>query len=248
MLKPFYEKADEVPEELKEHYTEKDGAFVLDGFVTNDKIKEFRTNNINLKKLADELQGQLLEFKDIDPVKHAEAAKKLQELENKRLVDANEWGVLKSNLETAHLDSMKEANKKSENIQDGWNKEKIANQAAMVVLKHAVPAEGNMQYIQSDIQKIATIDPQTQEIVFLNEKGIKIENEAKDGNLTLEEYMTKTYIPKSSLFQKSEGGGALGGKDIQMVTQGQVRIENISGIDIPGSMIDDLASGKIKAI
>jgi len=243
-----YTQESEIPEALKEHYTEKDGAWVPEGFVAKSKLDEFRENNRNLAKDREVLQTQLLKFKDIDPDKYSESVKKLQELENNRLAEAGEWKVLKANLEQQHGDLLKVEKDKAAAVQKGWNKEKIGNQTAMTVLKHAMPAGGNMKYIQADIQQIAAIDPDTDAIVFLNEKGLKLKNEAGDADLTLEEYLTKTYIPGSNLFQKSEGGGALGSATIPIMQHGQVSIDNISGRDIPGSMIDDLASGKVKAV
>ena len=248
MLKQSYDKETEIPEGLKEHYTSKDGVFVLDGFVPKNKVDEFRSNNISLVKEKTELENQLLKFKDIDPDKYSESVQKLQELENSRLEQAGEWKVLKANLEQQSAEAIKAAKTQAAKIQEGWNKEKIANQTAMTVLKHAMPAEGNMKYIQADIQSVTSIDPDTNQIVFLDEKGLKLKNEAGDKDLTLEEYLTKTYIPSSNLFKRSEGGGALGGVNIPMVTQGQVRVDNVSGRDVPGSMIEDLASGKIKAV
>jgi len=247
MLK-LYTKESEIPEALKEHYVEKDGTWVPEGFVSKDKLDEFRTNNRDLAKERTELQEQLLKFKDIDPDKYAESVEKLQELENNRLAEAGEWKVLKANLETQHAGLLKAEKERAADVQTGWNKEKIGNQTAMTVLEHAMPAEGNMKYIQADIQQIASIDTETDTIVFLDDKGLKKKNEAGDADLTLDEYLTKTYIPKSSLFQKSEGSGALGSASIPLMQHGQVSIDNVSGRDIPGSMIDDLASGKMKAV
>ena len=247
-LKQSYTSKDEIPEALQEHYVESNGSYVLDGYVSKNKVDEFRSNNISLVKEKTELENQLLKFKDIDPDKYSESVQKLQELENSRLEQAGEWKVLKANLEQQSAEAIKAAKTQAAKIQEGWNKEKIANQTAMTVLKHAMPAEGNMKYIQADIQSVTSIDPDTNQIVFLDEKGLKLKNEAGDKDLTLEEYLTKQYIPQSNLFQKSEGGGALGGVNIPMVTQGQVRVDNVSGRDVPGSMIEDLASGKIKAV
>jgi len=247
-LQASYKSQADIPEHLKSEYKEKDGVWHLDGFVPASRLDEFRANNRTLAKEREELQNQLLKFKDIDPAKYSEAVKGLQDLENARLAEAGEWKVLKANLEQQHNDTLKAEKAKAKAIQEGWNKERIANQAAMLVMKHAVPAEGNMKYIQADLQAITTIDPDTNEIVFVDSKGLKLKNEAGDANLTMEEYLVKQYIPKSNLFQKSEGGGALGGFNIPLVTQGQVSIDSISGRDIPGSMISDLASGKLKAV
>ena len=248
MLKPSYASKEEIPEGLQEHYTQKDGIFVLDGFVHKNKVDEFRTNNISLAKEKEELQTQLLKFKDIDPTKYSEAVSKLQDLENDRLAEAGEFKVLKANLEQQHADQLVKEKAARENIQKGWNAEKIANATSNAVLKHALPADGNMRYIQADIQAVTSIDPETNAIVFLDDKGLKLKNEAGDADLTLEEYLTKQYIPKSNLFQKSEGSGSVGGNSIQFASQGQVKVDSISGRDIPGSMIESLASGKIQAV
>lgn len=249
MLQYSYSEESAIPDSIKDSYKKiDDGSWVLDGFVPKTKLDEFRTNNRTLAKEREELQAQLLKFKDIDPAKYAESVEKLQELENNRLAEAGEWKVLKANLEQQHSDTLKAEKAKGVTIQNGWNKERIANQAATIVLKHAIPGEGNMKYIQADIQAVSTIDPDTNQIVFLDDKGLKLKNEAGDGDLTMEEYLVKQYIPKSSLFQRSEGTGSMGGVNIPIVSAGQVSIDSVSGKDIPGSMIDDLATGKVQAV
>jgi len=238
----------EIPEGLKSEYKEKDGVWVLDGFVQSTKLDEFRTNNRELVSEREELKTQLLKFKDIDPTKYAEAVKGLQDLENSRLAEAGEWKVLEANLNQRHADEIKTEKARAIEIQNGWNKERIANQTAMTIMKYAIPAEGNMKYIQADIQSVSSIDPESGQVVFLNDKGLKIMNEAGDEPLTMDEYLTKQYIPKSNLFKKSEGSGAVGGLNTPAVNQGQVSIDSINGQEIPGSMISDLANGKIKAV
>jgi AAA15 family ATPase/GTPase len=248
MLQVSYKQESEIPEGLKEHYEEKEGTWILSGFVPKAKLDEFRSNNRDLAKAKETLEAQLLKFKDIDPTKYAESVQKLQELENERLAAAGEWKILQANLEQSHADALKAEKGRVKAIQEGWNKEKIANQTAMVVMKHAIPEEGNMKYIQADILEMASIDLETNQIVFLDEKGLKKKNEAGDANLTLEEFLTKTYIPKSKLFLKSQGGGAIGTPNIPFIGAGQVSVDAISGRNIPGSMIEDLASGKIVAM
>jgi hypothetical protein len=249
MLNAQYEKESEIPDHLKTEYKKSEnGTWVLDGFVPKSKLSEFRENNRALAKEREELQSQLLRFKDIDPEKYADSVQKLQELENRRLEEAGEWKVLKANLEQQYTDQLKSEKERAKQIQEGWNKERIANQVAMTVTKFAVPGEGNMKYIQNDIQQVASIDPDTGDIVFLNDKGLKIMNEAGDAPLTMDEYLTKQYIPKSSLFKRSEGSGAPGSYDVPLVSAGQVSVDSINGKELPGGMIDDLASGKIKAV
>jgi hypothetical protein len=248
MLQVSYKLESEIPADLKEHYEEKEGVWVLAGFVPKGKLDEFRENNRDLAKAKATLEAQLLKFKDIDPAKYQEAVTKLQELENNRLAEAGEWKVLKANLEQSHADALKGEKLKTKAIQEGWNKEKIANQTAMIVTRYAVPEEGNMKYIQADILEIASIDPETQEIIFLDEKGLKRKNEAGDLNLNLEEYLTKTYIPKSKLFRKSQGAGGLGALDIPLINAGQVSLDSVSGKNISSDMMSKLASGEIQAV
>lgn len=248
MLLVGYKTQEEIPEGLRDHYELKDGAWVLQGFVQKSKLDEFRNNNRNLAKEKEALQIQLLQFKDIDPTKYAEAVEKLQALENDRLAEAGEWKVLKANLEQQHADVLKVEKAKAAAIQEGWNQEKISSQTAMIVTRHAVPEEGNMKYVQADVLEHATIDPETQKIVFLDDKGLKVKNAAGDADLNLEEFLTKTYIPNSNLFRRSEGAGALGGDFVPMLDSSSVSVDHISGKDIPGKMIEDLATGKVKAV
>jgi len=247
MLQQSYKTQAEIPEGIREHYAEREGVFVLDGYVPKSKLDEFRENNRGLSKKTGELEAQLLKFKDIDPTKYSEAVQKLQELENDRLAGAGEYKLLKANLEQQHAEAIKAEKAKAKALQDNWNKERIANQTAMIVMKYAVPEEGNMKYVQADILEKATIDPDTNKIVFLDEKGLKTKNEAGE-DLTLEEFLTKQYIPHSKLFKKSTGGGALGAGDIPMVTRNTVHVDNISGKDISGDMFSKLASGEIQAV
>ena len=84
-----YLKHEEIPEEDRSLYVERDGAFVLDveGVVSQDKLKEFRDNNIKLMKEREELQGKLAKYGDVDPEKYQDALKKLQELDDKKMLD-----------------------------------------------------------------------------------------------------------------------------------------------------------------
>jgi len=248
MLTASYKQESEIPENVKEHYEQKDGMWVLQGFVPKSKLDEFRDNNRNLAREKEALQTQLLQFKDIDPTKYAEAVEKLQALENDRLAEAGEWKVLKANLEQQHAESIKKTKAETAKVQEGWDKERISNQTAMIVMRHAIPAEGNMKYVQADILEKAVLDPETKEVIFLDKAGLKILNAAGDAPLGLEEFLTKTYIPSSKLFLKSEGAGALGGQGIQMLTPNTVAFDSVSGQDISGKMIEDLASGKIKTV
>lgn len=246
MLKTSYPTKEEIPDGLQEHYVEKDGIFILDGFVPKGKLTEFRDNNRNLAKEKEVLQAQLLKFKDIDPEKYAESVEKLQELENNRLEEAGEFKLLTAQRDQAHADELAKQKSKAKVIQDTLDGERIDNATARLVLQYALPAEGNMRYIQADIREAASIDAETGNVVFLDEKGLKIKNE--EGELLTHEAYIEAYIPKSNLFQKSSGGGALGGDTIHMISKGQVKVDSISGKDISGDMLSKLANGEVEAV
>ena len=248
-LQESYGTQEEIPENVRSDYVEKDGTWVLSlltKYVAKNKLDEFRTNNRSLIKDKEALQTQLLKFKDLDPEKYQEAVAKLQELEDARLLEKGEFGTLKARMEQEHADAIKAEKVKGKAIQDTLDGERIDNATARIVLAHALPEEGNMRYVQADIRAAASIDAETGKVVFLDDKGLKIKND--DGEvLTHEEYI-KAYIPKSNLFRKSQGGGAMGASDIPMVSAGQVKVDNVSGKDISSKMIEDLASGKIQAV
>jgi hypothetical protein len=88
-LKAILDSLDEVPEAQHELYVERDGRFHLDveGVVPQDRLREFRENNIKLMKEREELNAKLEKFKDIDPEKYQDAIKKLQELDDKKMLD-----------------------------------------------------------------------------------------------------------------------------------------------------------------
>lgn len=76
MLKYIYDTETEIPEDLRGHFTETEGKWILncEGAAPAAKVDEFRKNNIELKK-------QLEAFNGIDPKKHAELVKKEADFE-----------------------------------------------------------------------------------------------------------------------------------------------------------------------
>ena len=88
-LKFKYPSQDDVPEEHRGLYVERDGAFVLDaeGAVDKGKVDEFRTNNVALKRQLDSLTAKY-EGMDPDAVKHLLAEK--TKLEEEKLLQDGE--------------------------------------------------------------------------------------------------------------------------------------------------------------
>ena len=84
-LKTAVQDINEVPEALREYYTQVGDEYVLDADDKDYKgrINEFRTNNINLANRIKEMDSK---FKDIDPEKWEEAQAALKKLQRTGIV------------------------------------------------------------------------------------------------------------------------------------------------------------------
>ena len=81
-----------IPEPVRGEYEEKDGAFYLrlegtPGFVpavelatTNEKLAEFRNNNVSLLKEKQQLELRLKSLEGIDPIEYSKTKKEIEEL------------------------------------------------------------------------------------------------------------------------------------------------------------------------
>jgi hypothetical protein len=86
-LKTRIKSLEEVPEAVREFYTEQDGEFFLpvEGMVPKDKLDEFRTNNVDLKKQLEAIQEK---FDGVDPDVFRELSAKAQKERDKKLIDS----------------------------------------------------------------------------------------------------------------------------------------------------------------
>lgn len=89
-VKAFVDSVEDVPEALRDLYVERDGRYVLDveGMIPQERLREFRDNNIRLLKEQEELKRQLSEFSAIDPKKYAEMQQRMQEIDDQKMIDA----------------------------------------------------------------------------------------------------------------------------------------------------------------
>jgi hypothetical protein len=86
-LKSMIDALTDVPEALREHYTPRDGKFVLaaEGLVPAARVAEFRDNNIALTKKLEELTTR---FDGVDPDVFRDLSAKALEARGKKLIDA----------------------------------------------------------------------------------------------------------------------------------------------------------------
>ena len=84
------EEFDGLEDSLKKLYVEKDGKYLLDAEGVEDVSglkSALEKERGTVKKLKADLQATVDKFKDIDPDKARDAQKKLQDLEDKQMMD-----------------------------------------------------------------------------------------------------------------------------------------------------------------
>ncbi len=250
MLKPFYNSEGDIPDGLKDYYRkDTTGMYKLqvEGLESKQKVKEFRDKNIEVMRQNTELKEQLALVKDIDPAKHRELTEKLEEFENEQLYKKDQFDALKLKLINTHEEETQKYKNEINSLKTSNNNTLLDIETSDTVLGIATPAGANMKYIQNDMRALFSKHPETGETVMMNEHGMAVKNEANDGNLTMSEYLTKTYIPNSSLFQKSDGSGSVGNRGVQTTQKGIVDFNDINGQEISGDSLTDLSKGKIKS-
>jgi hypothetical protein len=87
-IKSTYAKLEDIPEAHRDLYVEKDGKFILpvEGMVSKDRLEEFRTNNVALKKQVEDLTSK---FDGIDPELFRELSEKAEKERTKKLIAAD---------------------------------------------------------------------------------------------------------------------------------------------------------------
>lgn len=210
-LKYSYDKADEIPEGLKAHYTETDGRFILqaDGIVPKNRLDEFRDSNINLKKQLETANGKLAQVDGLD----IEQARKLIEQANKqkdrKLMEAGEVDKLLDRRTSALKSNYEEQINNLTAERDNLNLSLAKREIDTAVLEAAQ---------KNGVQKTATEDVLNRaRRIFSMQQGRAT---AQDGNepiyntngdpLTVSEWVTQLAQDAPHLFSQNTGGGATG--------------------------------------
>lgn len=247
---------DELPDALKEHYTEEGDSYVLgtDDSSFKSKINEFRNNNVELLRKQEELKAQIKQFDGIDPEKAREATAKLLELEDQQLIDEGKMEELlekrtermrsefehKYNaLNEAH-ESLKGANHKTEEALQGQMIEARIAQAVNgvgTVVKGAMPDILNraraIWKLDDNLQLVAKKD----DLPILGNDGVK--------PLTPEEYAAGV-LQEAPWFFEGSSGGAAGGNDKSGNNAGNVGTIPRNDKSAFGNNLEDIASGKVR--
>ncbi len=260
MLKIRIAALSEVPETLHgEYVADPAGGFILslDDSSYKAKIGEFRDNNIEANKQLELLRQTAEKHKGIDPAKYLEMSKKIQDIEDKKLIDAGQIDVLvdqkAGELEkkyTGQLTAYEEmvAGLKTDN-------EKYKTQYTNYRLNDSITQAANEV---GTLRQGALTDVlnRSKSIWSLNENGVPVALNP-DGSTIYEKDAVTVLTPQSwlsnlaqdspYLFEGNTGGGPKGGGNPPT----NPNTKTVSRSDIKGGgadMISDIASGKTKVV
>ena len=219
-LKSVVEKLDDVPEALREHYVEENGSFVLatDG---NDRLKEFRTNNITLKQKAEELETKLKSFEGIDPAKYQELATLERQKRDKELIEAGDVETLLNEKLTGERSTYQ---KQLDAIKAELEKTKGELVATKVTdtLKTAAADAGVLPKAMNDMVKLASSDWELRDgrPTMVQNGEVVLSKEKAGEPITMGEYFKNMLHEKPFYFQSSSGAGGTN----SLGTAGGVRV------------------------
>jgi hypothetical protein len=210
-LKFKYEKSEEVPAELAGHYTEQNGAWLLnvEGAVERARLEEVRTTNASLAKERDEIKKR---FEGIDP----EEVRKLGD-EKRRLEEAQQLkaGEVEAVLEKRVKAARGELEKQISNLTS--ERETLTQRLVSIQIDQGVLAAATKRGLRATALPDITARARN---VFRLVNGIPTAFEAdgqtvrpgKDGftPMTLEEWIDGQVSEAPHLFEANAGAGAAG--------------------------------------
>ena len=237
MLKFVIDTLDSVPEAVRSHYTERDGKFVLgvEGAVPKDRLDEFRSNNVDLKKRLEAFDG-------VDVEKYRSLTEQEAKIREKKLIDAGKVEELLAE----RVGSMKSEHDKQIQVLTA------ANQAATGQLEKLV-IDGSIrdQAIKAGVRPTAIDDVLLRgRSVFRLQDGKAVPMDGdkpiygKSGDpMGIDEWVGSLTDRAPHLFEPSQGGGSKQGAGARPSTPGRIApADNRAFLQ----NLDKIASGEIK--
>lgn len=252
-LKAILDSLEDVPEALHSLYVEHDGKFQLDlegGMVPQDRLREFRDNNIRLMKEQEELKQKLSGYSEIDLKKYESLQKRVQELDDQKMIDEGKIEELlqarTARLVTDYDAQVKAYQKKLSDMEvshktlsDELSKERIDGRLRDVATTVGVRKTALQDLINRGRQVWRLVDGEP--VAMHGEQTIYGKDPAKP--IAMEEWVKGLADDAPHLFELSSGGGA------QNNTNGNIRGPRvIDGSDpvVFGKNLADIASGKVE--
>ncbi len=250
MLKATVASLDEIPESLRELYEEQDGKYVLkvEGMIPKQRLDEFRENNIKLMKELDQLRKQMETLKDIDPEKYREMARRLQDIDEKKLLDEGKIDELvqkRTERMRAEYEHQAQAMKRAlEELKQ--ERETLNQRLSEVLIDNAIRDIA----VQAGVRKTAIPDvlSRGRQVWRLKDgKPVPLRDDqiiyGKDGTepMSMQEWINQLQSEAPHLFEPSTGGGAQHG------SSGNTRPGTISirDRDAINNNLEAIAEGKV---
>lgn len=259
-MKFFVKSLDEVEQQFRSLYTQVEGGFQLaiEGLPTQQphgddraRLAEFRSNNIRLQQEIDALKKQ---YEGFDPAKFKranDALKKLQDAEERELIEAGRWDELVSRrtdaMRTAHgeeVKALKDARDKSTTeataLRERLNGLMIGDRMDAMM--------GELKIKPSHAAARGDITTRAQAIFTLAEDGKSLSptvggktHYGKAGTpVTEKEWLQQLVQSAPHLFEPSKGGNAAGGGGV--IRQGEIAADDDAAFL---ANVGDIATGKV---
>lgn len=259
-LKAILKDLNEVPEAQRSLYKQEGDLFVLD--LDGDSVKEHpaaralknaleeeKESRRKANKKADDLAKDFDKYKDIDPEKAREALKKLQELDDKKLIDEGKLDELvNQRVERIKADFGNQIGAKDGRIKEletalGSRDTELADIKIFTAVKDAAIAKNVRKTALDDVVnrakpvfklvdgKVVPYKPGSKDDVWFGKKGDPME---------ITEWVELLAADAPHLFEASGGGGAGGGKG---GGGGNADVKRVSRADA-GLYINEIAEGK----
>jgi hypothetical protein len=249
-----------IPEPVRGEYEEKDGAFYLrlegtPGFVpatelatTNEKLAEFRNNNVSLLKEKQQLELRLKSLEGIDPIEYSKTKKEIEELRARpqapdvqRAVDAA-VGPIQSRLdEMARREQ--DAQAKAAAAEARAAQKQLESELQTVGARLGILPEAMTDYVRRGTETFMMENGSP----VAKRNGVPVFSRLKGNQpLNVEEWATDLAQEAPHLFRASTGGGAPGSRAAGS-GNGAVPARVIKNdlLEI-GKNLEDVASGKTR--
>lgn len=255
-LKAIVSNINEVPEALREYYTQVGDEYVLDADDKDYKgrINEFRTNNINLANEARSLQDKMKQYKDIDPEKWKEAQaalEKVQELEDKKLIDEGKVDELLAQRTERMQQSYEQRLDKlmtdkelltgeRDTFKNRLSQSLIDSTITAAISEAGIPRKGAIPDILARARQDWSLDEKG-DLVPMRD-GVLLYGDDTKNPLTPKEWSASLLQTAGHLFEPNAGGGASGGTGNSGYVPGIIPASDTRSVN---NNLADIASGKI---
>jgi hypothetical protein len=255
-LKRKVKNLDEVPENLRSLYVQSGDEYVLE--VEDDesaslktKVSEFRDNNIKLNNEINDLKAKLEKYKNIDPSKAEDALARLQEIEDKKLIEEGKIDELLeqriTSMKSSYEGQIQSLQEKITNMDGSLGKYRnlysnglTSNVIQEAISEVAVPRKGAMKDILRRASEVFTLNDEDKLVPMADGKVIY----GKDGNdpLSPTEWIANLYTEAPYFFEPNSGGGANGSDKKGLPKGASVSSEDINSLQ---NNLEAIAEGTV---